>query len=243
MLFRPAAFIATLLVFAFSIAPALAGDTAEVEVLGFTPDGGIFAFEEYGVQDGSGFPYANRFYIDTATDSFVAGTPIRIRLDDEAATLEAARTQARQQGEAIAPDATLRANQGTAAGWNPVTELSADPHRIAVNPRMVIPPVDDAVEFRLAELPLVQPERCRDIGDIVGFRLTRLGLKPGEAAKVIHEDDTVPQSRGCPLGYHIGGMQTFFPEGGEPVFAVLIAVRSFGFEGPDHRWIAVTGKL
>jgi predicted secreted protein len=25
-------------------------------------------------------------------------------------------------------------------------------------------------------------------------------------------------------------------------YAVLIAVRRFGFEGPDYRWIAVTGK-
>ncbi|RUV10776.1 DUF2259 domain-containing protein, partial [Mesorhizobium sp. M5C.F.Ca.IN.020.32.2.1] len=41
---------------------AQAGDVAELEILGFTSDGGAFAFEEYGVQDGSGFPYANRYY-------------------------------------------------------------------------------------------------------------------------------------------------------------------------------------
>ena len=48
-------------------ASARAGDVAELEILGFSDDGGVFAFEEYGVQDGSGFPYANRYYIDTAT--------------------------------------------------------------------------------------------------------------------------------------------------------------------------------
>jgi hypothetical protein len=40
---------------------AQAGDAAKLDILGFSKDGGVFAFEEYGVQDGSGFPYANRF--------------------------------------------------------------------------------------------------------------------------------------------------------------------------------------
>jgi predicted secreted protein len=228
---------------AFLATAAHAGDAAKVKVLGFTPDGGVFAFEEHGVQDGSGFAYANRFYVDTASDSFVAGTPIRVRLDDEGATLDEARAKAQADGEKIAADATLEENRGVTAGWNPVTELSADPHRIAVNPRPVIPPIDEPLEFRLEELVLSQPDRCRELGEIVGFRLSRIGLAPGETARLVHEDDDIPQSRGCPLGYHIGGVQTFFPEGGEPVFAVLIAVRSFGFEGPDHRWMAVTGKL
>ncbi|RUU09269.1 DUF2259 domain-containing protein, partial [Mesorhizobium sp. M6A.T.Ca.TU.002.02.2.1] len=106
---------------------AHAGDVAELEILGFTGDGGAFAFEEYGVQDGSGFPYANRYYINTADDSFLKGTPIRVRLDDENATLEAARVAARQKGEAIIKQAELTANRGITAGFNPVTELSADP--------------------------------------------------------------------------------------------------------------------
>ena len=96
--------IALLTHLATSIA-AHARDVAELETLGFTKDGSVFAFEEYGVQDGSGFPYANRYYIDTNDDSFLKGTPIRIRLDDENATLEAARLNARQKGEAIVKQA------------------------------------------------------------------------------------------------------------------------------------------
>jgi predicted secreted protein len=34
------------------------GDYADRTILGFSPDGGIFAFEEFGVGDGSGYPYA-----------------------------------------------------------------------------------------------------------------------------------------------------------------------------------------
>ncbi len=230
-------------VLALGAAQARAGDTAQVNILGFSADGGIFAFEEYGIQDGSGFPYANRFYINTESDKFVAGTPIRVRIDDEGATLANARQQARDKGEAIIADAELADNKGTTAGWNPITELSADPHRIMIIPRMIVPPIDEPVEFRLHEIAMEQPERCRDFGDIKAFGLMRLALNPDERTRTIHEDTSVPQSRGCPLGYHIGGVQTFYPEGERPVFAVLIAVRSFGFEGPDHRWIAVAGKL
>ncbi len=222
---------------------ARAGTVAEVEIIGFSENGEIFAFEEYGIQDGSGFPFANRFYVETASDSFVSGTPIRVRIDDEAATLEEARRRAQERGEAVISDAELTANRGYMAGWNAVTEFSADPTRMAVNPRPIFPAADAPLEFRLEEIALSQPERCRDLGDVVGFRLVRAGIEPGQTAEIVHEDRNVPESRGCPLGYRIGGVQTFFPDEGAPVFAVMIAIRSFGFEGPDYRWIAVTGRL
>ena len=222
-------------------APALAGDAAELSILGFSPDGAIFAFEEFGVQDGSGFPYANRFYINTATDSFVAGTPIRVRIDDEAATTEAARSSARDQGQAVVKDATLQ--PGFTAGFNPITELSADPYRLAVNPRPVFPPIDAPLEFRIEEISLDQPANCHDLGTAVGFRLVRVGLTPEQPAQLIHEDSTIPESRNCPLGYRLGAVQTFYPKDGPPVYAVMVSVRSVGFEGPNHRWIAIPGQF
>ena len=50
------------------------------------------------------------------------------------------------------------------------------------------------------------------------------------------------KSRGCPIGYRIGAVQTFSTDS-LSAYAVLIAVRQYGFEGPDFRWIAVTGRL
>ncbi len=223
--------------------PAEAGDAAELAILGFTADGSVFAFEEYGVQDGSGFPYANRFYIDTASDSFVAGTPIRVRIDDENASVDDAREEARGRGQAIAADAELARHRGFTAGFNAITELSADPYRLAVNPRPVMPAIDAPLEFRLEEIALEQPANCHDLGQAVGFRLVRPGLAPGDAAQLVHEDASIPASRNCPLGYRLGAVQTFFPEGGDPVYAVLVSVRSVGFEGPNHRWIAVPGRF
>lgn len=224
--------------------PAAAGDTAALDILGFSADGSVFAFEEYGIQDGSGFPYANRFYIDTEEDAFLPGSPIRVRLDDEDTSLDDARGQAREAGEAIIPEDELREHAGVTAGANPVTELSADPHRMAVNPRPVVPPVDRALEIRLEEIGFPVPQSCDGFGrPHVGFRLLRIGTEAGEPTRLLHEDESVPTSRRCPIGYRIGAIQTFIPEEGPARFVVLIAVESIGFEGPDYRWIAIPGKL
>lgn len=224
-------------------APALAGDVANLDILGFSADGGIFAFEEYGELDGSGDAYSNRFYIDTATDEFVGGSPIRIRLEDATGSIGEARAQARAAGEKIVPESVLEANPGYLAGFNAVTEISADPYRMLVNPRPIYFPVDPPLEFRLEEFPFVAPEGCENMGDIVGFRLLRVDGSPGGVTKTIHEDKTVPASRSCPNGYSIGAIQTWITDNGDPAFAVLISLRRTGFEGPDFRWIAVTGKL
>jgi len=236
-----AAFIFALL----AALPARAGDAATLEILGFSSDGGIFAFEQYGIQDGSGFPYAERFYIDVDNDSWLPGTPIRVRIDDETASLDDARQQARTQGQSIITDAELASNRGDTAGMNQVTEYSADPHRMAVNPRPVFPPVDDPLEFRLEEVTIAPPEHCEGMDwGIKGFRLTRIDATPGGTTELVHEDGpSVPASRRCPQGYGIGAIQTFFPQPGTPSYAVLIAIRTYGFEGPDHRWMAIAGRL
>jgi predicted secreted protein len=224
------------------ISSARAGDVAELQILGFTEDGGVFAFEEYGVQDGSGFPYANRYYIDTNDDSFLDGTPVRVRIEDESATLDGARAQARQKGEAIVAQSELSANRGITAGFNPVTELSADAHRIMVSPRPIFPPVDQPLEFRLEEIGLNDTQNCESQGEINGFRLLRIEAQAGGATRLLHEDKSIPKSRGCPNGYRIGAVQTFSMDA-LSAYAVLIAVRQYGFEGPNFRWIAVTGRL
>jgi len=226
---------------ALTLTRAHGGDTATLEILGFSADGKIFAFEEYGVQDGSGFPYANRFYINTETDKFLPGTPVRVRLDDEQATVDTARNEARTNAQSIISDEILQQNHGYTAGFNAVTEISADPHRIAVNPRPVFPPIDEPLEFRLEEKVMETTDSCALFGERVGFRLLRIGTQPGSETMLVHEDESIPASRGCPLGYQFAGVQTFFSETGASVFAVLIAVRAGGFEGPDYRYLAVTG--
>ncbi|MDN3719838.1 DUF2259 domain-containing protein [Roseibium salinum] len=59
----------------------------------------------------------------------------------------------------------------------------------------------------------------------------------------MNEDANLPESRRCPLGYRIERIVTHFPANAPPVYAVLIQMDSHGFEGPDRRFLAITGKL
>jgi predicted secreted protein len=235
-----------LLVVAFAAClslPARAGDPAALEILGFSANGGVFAFEEYGVSDGSGFPYANRFYLDTAKDAFLPGTPVRVMLENDAATVDQARAEARKRGQAVIADSVLSANKGFTAGANAITEISADPHHMAVVPTPYFSPFDKPLDLRLEVFELPGSDFCKTQGETFGFRLIYAVLESELPAIVMHEDKRIPESRGCANDYRIGAVQTFFPEGGEGVFAVILSVAAYGFEGPDRRWIAIPGKI
>jgi predicted secreted protein len=116
---------------------------------------------------------------------------------------------------------------------------------MVVNPRPIFYPVDQPLEFRLEEIALNNlpgMETCNSQGEINGFRLLRIEAREGGTTRLLHEDKTIPKSRGCPNGYRIGAVQTFDMDK-LSAYAVLIAVRQYGFEGPDWRWLAVTGRL
>lgn len=219
---------------------ASAGDFATRHIHGFSADGGLFAFEEYGVQDGSGFPYASIFVIDTATDQWVAGSPFKILLDDETKTVFEAR-----EGARILAGPVMKSFEahGDVVATNRATETGFDKTRISANPRFVVPPIDAEIEFRLERKTFAPSPLCEVFGESAGFKLTEIATNPDQTTRIIHEDTSLPSSRGCPLGYEFADLVTYFPPDGEPVAAVLILMKRVGFEGPDGRFLAVTTKL
>jgi len=90
---------------AISTATALAGDAAARRVIGFSPDGGYFAFEQYGELDAgaSASGYSQIDIIDTRTDEFVGGKPILVvdESEESTLTLEQARAQAAARANPI----------------------------------------------------------------------------------------------------------------------------------------------
>src|SRR5437868_5180577 len=108
---------------------ARAADNAERAVIGFSPDGRYFAFEQYGVQDGSGFPYSEIFIIDLPANRWVKGSPFRERVEDDDALVSAARAKSAKAAEALL--AQLKASEpGEVLGSQPITESSADRRRL-----------------------------------------------------------------------------------------------------------------
>lgn len=219
--------------------PACAGDYASLDVLGFSPDGATFAFEEYGIEDGSGFPYAGIYVVDTGDDSWVAGTPVRVRTEDESASLAEVRRQARDRAEPVL-EARHVGSPGNLVASNPPTEISADPHHVAFLARIVTPMGGSRYDLALTEITLPAAS-CPDVGKpFRGFRLT---LSTGGRTHTLAEDQAIPSSRHCPLGYAISDVLTYYPDGGAPVLAVILSMYTVGFEGNDRRFLAVTAPL
>ncbi|MES0882817.1 DUF2259 domain-containing protein [Roseibium sp. SCP14] len=225
---------------------AVAGDDAEVHVLGFSKNGSYFAFEQYGVQDGSGFPYSEIFVLDVIGDSWVAPSPFRRRDDindhdvyDEDAFLSETRAENRASAQPLLQSKAI-AGKGKTVGINPRTELSSDPHKMIVSLWNTDHRKETPLELTMEEYP-IPSAKCEGYGtQTKGFRLT---MTFNDVARTLNEDKSVPGSRLCPHAYRIERIVTHYPEQAPPVFAVLIQMDSFGFEGPDRRYLAITGRL
>lgn len=225
-----------------------AGDLAEVDVLGFSRDGTRFAFEQYGIEAGSGFPYSQVFVIDVDNDQWIAPSPFSFREEDipPAPDFELLLNDTRHVTLQSAHESSLLdgiAPRGHTVGHNPVTELSADTSRMLVSPRPVLPAIDVPLQFELEAFPL-EDETCASYGaKTAGFNLT---LTIGDSTRVLHEDSSLPKSRGCPLSYHVERVLTYYPEqtaSAKGRFVVLIFMETLGFEGPNGRFLAVSGKI
>lgn len=216
----------------------LAADAALVDVIGYSENGRYFAFEEFGIQDGSGFAYSNIYVIDLKIDRWVVGTPIRRRSEDENEQLKDIRAAAQQD---IAP---LVANFG----------LYRPAHRVAGNGDGVPGETGKALKFGvpayfsepsvvgeydilldIGEVPSGAP--CQDWFSAEGMGYV-LSITDHGAAREVHRDTTLPRSRGCPVDYRIADV--YLPYGASDISSavVLISVYTFGFEGRDRRFIA-----
>jgi len=217
---------------------AAAGDLASRAIIGFSSDGGAFAFEEFGRQDGSGFAYANVYLIDTIKNGWIAGSPVRVLIKRDGADVAMAREQALEGARPLlARSGIQKGRKGRLLASNPVTELGVDPHRVTVVPRPVYPAIDDPVRFVLHEFP-VASKRCRRFAErqTVGMALrVQVGERPPEQ---IHRDTRIPRSRGCPRSYAISDVIYYEPRRGRGVYILLISVFRLGFEGPDRRFIS-----
>ncbi len=239
---RRSGFGLLILVFLITVSKsiAVAGDYASRDVLGFSPDGQYFAFEQYGVQDGSGFPFSEIFIIDTHDDSWVKGSPVKVLIENENRGLDDARKRAKSQAAPLLKRHGI-SEPGEHLASNPRSEISADPHEIAIDSNyQMTPPSQQPVRFSISETSL--PSRCKGFADepIKGFTLTM--WQEGKKRVVLHQDKRVPESRGCALGYSFADIYRHV-SGDSQVYAILLHMQQVGFEGPDSRFLAVTARL
>lgn len=223
---------------------ASAADNAERAVIGFSPDGRYFAFEQYGVQDGSGFPYAEIFVVDLDANQWVKGSPFRQRLDDELAPVSAARASAAKAASSLLGKLKTTEPGKMLAAQLP-TQAVADRHRIGFDPFYLSQTNQkgDRYTLKLDLVPFAAPESCyAEDGKQMGFKLTIKDNESGQE-KEVHKDISIPSSRYCPRDYDISDVITYRPASGTSRQVALIGVYMRGFEGVNRRNIAVPFAL
>ena len=235
--------IVTLLALAVATVAGRAAEFSEVRPIGFSDDGAIFAFEEFGVQDGSGFPFASRFFIKTATDTFLPGSTVHVIIEDEAKTVADARAAAAAQSDPLEQQYGFLDNPGVIAAFNPMSELDSAAHQLRYMPMSMVPAYFGAYTARLTEKTLSSSPHCNSITEAtLGFRLEVTEVEGEPASILLHDDTSVPKSRNCPRSYRLGGVVTHYADG-VWTHAFLVLFRSFGFEGEHGRWMAVTRRF
>ncbi|MCA1405112.1 DUF2259 domain-containing protein [Ensifer sp. IC3342] len=241
------AVVTTTLLAAATIAAAevRAGDFAALQPIGFSSDGNVFAFEEYGVQDGSGFPYSTIYVLDTRKDAFLPGAPVRAVIEKDGGALHEARREAHRRAAPLIDAYRLADAPGILAAFNPVTETSSAAHTLSYDAFPANEPFRKSYALTLEEKGFEPQGVCSSfLKEVKGFRLVMTEQAGKPAQDLLQEDTRIPESRRCPTGYRIGGVVTHINNDGSEVHVVMILVKSLGFEGStDGRWIALPARL
>ena len=225
---------------------ALAADGASLNAIGYSPDSRYFAFEQYGIQDGSGFNYWDIFIIDLKNDQLMPGSPVRALIEDEKARLSDARKSAYERATPLLQHYVITEPAAIIAA-NPSTEVVTDHGRIAFErwylPRGATPDTLDSSLMRhdvsVSTMALPAPENCpEEDGPYSGFSLTLKDVKLG-TSHVIHTDKAIPASRGCAIAYDLAAIVAPANVTDEDRLVAMVGVYSRGFEGAGQRFIAV----
>ncbi len=240
--FQVSLFVTGLLCALISSNDARAAFAAERDIIGFNSTGTVFVFEQFGRQDGSGFPFSELFYIGTATNSY-AFLPVRRRIDNEMKSVKAARNKTRRAANRLGIGPGGFSSPGRLVASDAITE-DPSPHDTMTFARFYLPS-GDAPKYQVELTETISPAaHCADLtqGEEKILKLTLKNLSTQET-EILQEDGAIPTSRGCPTDYSISDVVLFDRANGETVIVVLVNVIRFGFEGPDRFFIAVSGKL
>ena len=228
--------------FILTVAPALAGDRAELNVLGYSEDARYFGFEEFGTFDGSGGHYSHIYVVDLKDDSWVKGTPFSTETFDDAEDnplpLSAVRTKTAalaapllKQLKIDAPATTLVLLGDGVPDADGKTMSTAFPSCCGPNN------TDESgnLTLTLSTFPSKMTGDCQ-VDTAFGFAL-EAKYADGTSAELHKDGDTLPKSRSCPQDYRLYSIIAPFEQFGPRV--ALISSYPFDFEGTSRRYLAV----
>jgi predicted secreted protein len=227
-----------LVLLALASAPASAATADDLRIIGYSKDGKYFAYETFGVADGSGAPYATIYVLDVAQDKWVKGTPVSSSFGEEAHdTALPAQLQVRQRAAPILAKLDIRYPYrelaSVAAG-----QKVADPHKMQFKR---FHNISKLWTVQLSEIDLKAAQECYSASGTKGFKLS-VG-KGDEQLKEVYRDKRLPASRYCPVGYKLAKVVESGNETASNTSVVLVHTFSPGFEGNDATFLAVPVRL
>lgn len=220
-------------------APASAGDHALIDVIGYSQDLRYLAFEEFGLQDGSGFAYSSLYVVDLVEDKWVSGTPWRDAGADEDVPLAKVRGKvaAAASEKLAALDITMPAQVVAMMGDG---VLDPKPSMRFGYPAYGLPgQTEGDFTLSLETFSVSAPADCDPelAGETKGFALT---LNGNGAPREIHRDKgTQPKSRGCAMNYAIYAVIFPYLGGGLENAVAIVSTYPYGWEGPNRRFLVV----
>jgi predicted secreted protein len=234
---------------------ALAGDAAARHVIGFSPDGGHFAFEQFTMFYEDDASMSEIVIVDTGTDRFVSGSPVRIIIrGDDGLDEEKAREDAAAKAKPIIAKLKIGV-AGTAIEGKPSMALDTigiyqmDPEPLAKSLAFKLPD-GRAATLSVEDKPM-GTATCEGYGGramagkakVAGLRLT-LDLE-GAAQAVLQEDKTLPNGRRCAEAYGVAEAHLHTAPDGTITLAALIEYAdNHNFHaGPNRRFLAVTKRI
>jgi hypothetical protein len=165
----------------------------------------------------------------------VSGSPYRVTVEDESGDVEDARDGVFENAEPRLDELDISVPADLIA-LNGDGEEVGDGHSLLFGrPGYGLGPMDETHELTLETTPLESNMDCSFIEDeVLGFAL----FLDGEE---IHADEApLPASRGCVMDYRIHAVVSpALWSGASGSGVVIVSVYSFGFEGPDRRFLAV----
>lgn len=235
-----------LITIALTSIPAMAADSAKLDVIGFSQDSNYFAFEQYGIQDGSGFPYSEIYIIDTLTDSWIKGSPIRLLDKEENTPLTKTRGKSKYRSLSLLTKLDITQPAKSITDLTGSGEKTDDPRlSVALQPSSLNPGNGNPPsKILLEQWEVESPPHCKPLD--IRPKLFRLLLETGSNNTFIllHEDKRLPKSRGCPLNYAINDVLVAPGKNPDPqTVVVLVDLSQQGFEGLDKRIMAITSQV
>jgi predicted secreted protein len=234
--------------------PAIAGDAAARRIIGFSPDGSYFAFEQYTDIYDEDAAFSEIVVIDTNTDRFVPGMPVKVLIREDDDVSGKSRTQAAAQAKPIIDQFRI-VDAGAYVAGKPSMMLD-DVGIYQMKPE----PLAKSLAFKLpggrsATLSVTDKAMGQAMCDgyggrgapgrakVAGLRLT-LDVA-GTPAIVMQNDNTLPKGRRCAAAYGIAEAHLHTAPDGTVTLAALIefADNHDFHAGPNRRFMAVTKRL